>query len=85
MATYRARGVFVVGILIGLAIATALVIGWGCGFFVVAVFLTLGEALGFLFIMRNAEPPIFLFAAALLAAIWAPSSIRLYLGISRKF
>jgi hypothetical protein len=28
IAAYRARGVFVVGILLGLAIATALVIGW---------------------------------------------------------
>lgn len=75
--------VFVVGILIGLAIATALVIGWGFGSFVVAVFLTLGDLLVVILLRPGADPGAYLLAIVTLAAIWAPFSIRRYLVRSR--
>lgn len=63
-------------ILIGLIVVTALLIGWGYGFWPVALFLTLGDLAGLAVIglFRNPELPVY--AVASVAIIWAPVVLK---------
>lgn len=65
-------------ILIGLVIATFLVIGWACGNVFACVFLTLGGLFCMLVggLLRG-EPGVFVMTGAMLVIIWAPIGIRM--------
>lgn len=63
-------------ILLGLVVATVLVIGWGYGSFPVAIFLTLADLLGLAVIGLFLNPSLQLFAVISVLVIWAPVIIR---------
>jgi hypothetical protein len=65
----------VTGILVGLAVATVLVIGWACGILVVVVLLALGDVFLMLLTM-SADQTAWVYYLALMAIIWAPYTIR---------
>lgn len=69
-------------ILIGLVVATVVVIGWCYGSMLVAVFLTLADLLGLTVIGLFLNPSLQLFAVISVAVIWSPVIIcRLWLVV----
>jgi hypothetical protein len=65
-------------ILIGLLVVTVLVIGWGYGFWPLAMFLTLGDLfyLAMIGLFRSADPTLQVSAIVSIAVIWAPFLIK---------
>lgn len=65
-------------ILIGLAVVTVLLIGWGYGFWPVALFLTLGDLfyLAIVGMIKNNDQTLQMFAVISVIVIWAPVLLR---------
>ncbi len=77
----------IVEILIGLAIATAIVYGWFRGLVLVAIFLSVSDAF-LMFICglaKTGDPALVLVGVTLLAIAWAPLMVRRHYWIIEEY